>query len=253
MSTAVILAAGKGLRLRPLTETTPKALIPVAGKPILTHILEALRDGAGIRNFVVAVGYRAEAFRTYTPPEGCGIECVENARWDQSNSMLSLALCMEHLRNGGYVVEGDCCFSSKLLADGPEVQKSRSPETPGLVSTWFVHPFTIADDGCCLRADDAGLIRRLTIEKKNSPAASEGCWKSCGVLRLTEQTAGALKKWLNDAVVAGREKDYYDLILRDHLDDAGLHVAEIGPAPWYEVDNADDLAAAEKIFGTTRE
>lgn len=60
----VILAGGKGVRLRPLTYTIPKPLLPVGEKPILEEIIERLRS-QGLRDLIVAVGYRAELIETY--------------------------------------------------------------------------------------------------------------------------------------------------------------------------------------------
>lgn len=61
---AIILAGGKGVRMRPLTYTIPKPLLPVGEKPILEEIVERLA-AAGLRTFVIAVGYRAELIETY--------------------------------------------------------------------------------------------------------------------------------------------------------------------------------------------
>src|SRR5437773_9939972 len=59
---AVILAAGRGTRMRELTAELPKPMIAVGGKPVLQHIVEGLRD-AGIRDCLIVVGYRADAVR----------------------------------------------------------------------------------------------------------------------------------------------------------------------------------------------
>ena len=56
---AVILAAGEGSRLRPLTRSKPKAMIPVANRPIIEYVIDALLENA-IRDIVVVVGYRKE-------------------------------------------------------------------------------------------------------------------------------------------------------------------------------------------------
>jgi dTDP-glucose pyrophosphorylase len=61
---AVVLAAGRGTRMRELTADFPKPMIEVRGKPVLQHIVEGLRDG-GVRRFVIIVGYHAEAVRTF--------------------------------------------------------------------------------------------------------------------------------------------------------------------------------------------
>jgi dTDP-glucose pyrophosphorylase len=61
---AVVLAAGRGTRMRELTADLPKPMIEVRGKPVLQHIVEGLRD-AGIREFLIVVGYRADAVRNF--------------------------------------------------------------------------------------------------------------------------------------------------------------------------------------------
>ena len=61
---AVILAAGEGKRMRPLTETQPKVMLPIANKPIIQHILEEFHS-AGVNEFVFVVGYRAERIWDY--------------------------------------------------------------------------------------------------------------------------------------------------------------------------------------------
>src|SRR3954470_24923128 len=61
---AVLLAAGRGTRMRELTNALPKPMIEVRGKPVLQHIVEGLRD-AGINRFLIVVGYRADAVQNY--------------------------------------------------------------------------------------------------------------------------------------------------------------------------------------------
>jgi len=61
---AVILAAGRGTRMRELTNDVPKPMIEVRGKPVLQHIVQGLRN-AGVRKFVIIVGYHAEAVRNF--------------------------------------------------------------------------------------------------------------------------------------------------------------------------------------------
>jgi len=61
---AVLLAAGRGTRMRELTAEVPKPMIEVRGKPVLQHIVEGLRD-AGVRQFLIVVGYRADAVRQF--------------------------------------------------------------------------------------------------------------------------------------------------------------------------------------------
>jgi UDP-N-acetylglucosamine diphosphorylase / glucose-1-phosphate thymidylyltransferase / UDP-N-acetylgalactosamine diphosphorylase / glucosamine-1-phosphate N-acetyltransferase / galactosamine-1-phosphate N-acetyltransferase len=64
IDTAVVLAAGRGTRMREMTNDIPKPMIEVRGKPVLQHIVEGLRH-AGVRRFVIIVGYHAERVRNF--------------------------------------------------------------------------------------------------------------------------------------------------------------------------------------------
>jgi len=83
---AVLLAAGKGKRMRELSREMPKPMIPVWGKPILEHIITGLRDHAGIGEFLVITGYRPEV--------------VENYFQDGRTFNVSLAYARQEVQNG---------------------------------------------------------------------------------------------------------------------------------------------------------
>ncbi|MFH1306530.1 MAG: sugar phosphate nucleotidyltransferase [Candidatus Micrarchaeota archaeon] len=70
---AVVLAAGEGTRLRPLTYTRPKCMIQLAGKPILHHVLSNLKE-AGVQKAVVIVKYKEEIIKEYFSNADVGIE-----------------------------------------------------------------------------------------------------------------------------------------------------------------------------------
>ncbi|MEA3059461.1 MAG: N-acetyl-alpha-D-muramate 1-phosphate uridylyltransferase, partial [Sphingomonadales bacterium] len=74
-ATAMIMAAGLGKRMRPLTATKPKPLIEVGGKALLDHVLEKLRT-AGVRKVVVNVHYLADALEAHLAIRGHGLEVV---------------------------------------------------------------------------------------------------------------------------------------------------------------------------------
>src|ERR1700676_2795633 len=90
---AVILAAGRGTRMRELTLSMPKPMIEVSGKPVLSYILEGLRD-AGVPKILIVVGYRKEAVIDYfRDGSAIGVEIVyrEQIRQDGTGKVLELA------------------------------------------------------------------------------------------------------------------------------------------------------------------
>jgi len=64
IETAIILAGGLGTRLRPLTDETPKPLLPLKGKPIVQHTIEQLKRH-GVKNIILSIGYKADKIKEY--------------------------------------------------------------------------------------------------------------------------------------------------------------------------------------------
>src|SRR5438552_5679760 len=90
---AVVLAAGRGTRMRELTNELPKPMIAVRGKPILQHIVEGLRD-AGIAHFLIVVGWHAEVVREYFGDGakfGVSVEYVTQVVQDGTGRVVELA------------------------------------------------------------------------------------------------------------------------------------------------------------------
>jgi bifunctional UDP-N-acetylglucosamine pyrophosphorylase/glucosamine-1-phosphate N-acetyltransferase len=103
---AVILAAGKGTRMRPLTDGTPKPMLPVAGKPILAHTAEAAVD-AGADELVLVVGYEAAAVERYFGAEFRGVPVTYTRQPDQRGTADAVRAARPHLSGNFAVLNGD--------------------------------------------------------------------------------------------------------------------------------------------------
>lgn len=99
---AIVLCAGEGTRLRPLTFSKPKHLLPVAGKPLLGHVLQSLAD-AGLREVALVVGHHPEAVQRYV---GDGDQWGIEATYITQDQPLGLGHAIKQTR--GFV--GDCPF-----------------------------------------------------------------------------------------------------------------------------------------------
>ncbi len=104
---AVILAAGEGSRMRPLTYARPKVMLPIANKPILEHLLVEIRQ-AGITEFIFVVGYRDEQVRGYFDTgEKWGVNIVYTNQRKQLGTADAIRM-VESLVDGNFlVVNGD--------------------------------------------------------------------------------------------------------------------------------------------------
>ncbi|MCI0816522.1 MAG: phosphocholine cytidylyltransferase family protein, partial [Chloroflexi bacterium] len=115
---AVILAAGQGTRLRPLTDHRPKCLVEVEGQPILRYQLEALCE-VGVRECIVVVGHRAAQVRSAFGSRflGLSITYVENEVFETTNNIYSLWLARREITGDMLLLEGDLLFEPALLMD----------------------------------------------------------------------------------------------------------------------------------------
>ena len=113
---AVILAAGKGTRLKTETDELPKAMIEIGGKPLLEYSLEALIQN-GITDVIMVVGFRHETItqRFGTRHGSLRIEYVVNDNHAGSGSMYSLSLVKDLIKDEILLLESDLLYESRAL------------------------------------------------------------------------------------------------------------------------------------------
>jgi len=138
---AVILAAGEGKRLRPLTETMPKVMLPVANKPVLEYVFDAVKN-SGIDEIVVVVGYKKEVimeyFKEYIDVDV--IYVVQNKQFGTSHALLQTK---KHINEPFIVLSGDNIIDqisiSKLIRNESEysmlVKETLYPSKYGVVTS----------------------------------------------------------------------------------------------------------------------
>jgi choline kinase len=260
----MVLAAGAGRRLRPDTETLPKALLPVDGQVTILDI--ALRNLAavGLRDVVIVVGYAADAVRdrlaSLEREHGVRLTLVDNDRAEEWNNAYSLWLAREHFAAGALLVNGDTVHpvsvEKTLLAAG---QGTAGQGTAGQGAAGQAgHDDATPQPGIIIAVDD---IKRLAEEEMKVIIDSGGC-----LLRITKLMDPALAHGeyigatligasaaapLAAALEATWRRDpslYYEDGFQELADRGGaIAVAPIGEVEWVEVDNHDDLRRAREI------
>ncbi|MGC5032439.1 sugar phosphate nucleotidyltransferase [Micromonospora sp. DT229] len=236
----MVLAAGAGRRLRPYTDTLPKALVPVDGEITILDI--ALRNLAevGLTDVVVVVGYAAEAVRERQADlerrYGVTITLVHNDKAEEWNNAYSLWLARDWFSRGVLLVNGDTVHpvsvEKTLLAErGPGI----------LLAIDTLKP--LAEEEMKTTFDAAGQLTRIT--KLMEPAEAYG--EYIGATLIEPQVAEALA----DALEATWRRDpnlYYEDGYQEFADRGGeVRAAPIGEVSWVEVDNHADLARAREI------
>ncbi len=233
---AVILAAGIGSRLRPLTEKKPKCLVEVNGKPILGHTLDALLQN-GVRDIVVVTGYRADSVNAFCAAryKGKEITFVENKEYDSSNNLYSLYLARKHLSGDTLLMNGDLVFDTSVIKKLITVKKSAIAVDKG---RFMDESMKVVVKGGCI----------VHISKQIKPLESYGC--SIDVYKFVKRDATALIAELENTVDSGDRTEWTEAAL-DRLFSSGRIKASpmsIGKARWSEIDNLDDLRQAERQF-----
>ncbi|MHB8051878.1 MAG: bifunctional sugar-1-phosphate nucleotidylyltransferase/acetyltransferase [Methanoregula sp.] len=152
---AIILAAGEGVRVRPLTRSRPKAMIPVANRPIIEYVIDALLKN-GIRDIVVVVGYRKEQVTRFLNGLGVPIDVVVQEK--QLGTAHALQ-CAESKINGDFLVlPGDNYIDSQSIA--------RIKDTPNAILV-KEHP-NPSNFGVVLLKN--GLVTEIVEKPEHSPS-----------------------------------------------------------------------------------
>jgi choline kinase len=240
----MVLAAGAGRRLRPYTDTLPKALVPVAfdadGQTTILDLALSNLAEVGLTDVVIVVGYRANAVEerqaALEDKYGVTLTLVHNDKAEEWNNAYSMWLAREYFAEGVLMVNGDTVhpvsIEKTLLANrGPGV----------LLAVDDVK--TLADEEMKTTLDEAGNLRRIT--KLMDPAEAYG--EYIGATLIEPAAARALA----DALEATWKRDpdlYYEDGYQELVNRGGtIAVAPIGVVDWVEVDNHDDLAKARVI------
>ncbi|MCU4717628.1 bifunctional sugar-1-phosphate nucleotidylyltransferase/acetyltransferase [Halapricum hydrolyticum] len=135
----VILAAGQGTRMRPLTESRPKPMLPVADRPLVAHTVDAAVD-AGASELVIVVGYEAEAVRSYFGEQYRGVPVTFAVQQSQQGTADAVRAASEYLDGPFAVLNGDNLYDPEsietLLSSGPALATVRvaDPSNYGVIS-----------------------------------------------------------------------------------------------------------------------
>jgi choline kinase len=246
----MVLAAGAGRRLRPHTDSLPKALLPVDGDTTILDI--ALRNLAavGLSEVVIVVGYAAGAIADRVPKleSGCGvaITLVHNDRAEEWNNAYSLWLARQYFERGVLLVNGDtvhprCVEESVLRRAGPAAGR---PDGPRLViAIDDVKP--LAEEEMKVTLDPAGHMTRIT--KLMDPALAHG--EYMGVTLIEPSAARGLAEALETTWRRDPGLYYEDGFAEFARNGGAVLAAPIGEVGWVEVDDHDDLRRAREIAG----
>ncbi len=225
---ALIIGAGFGSRMVPITLNTPKPLVRVNGKRIVDTMIDALH-GAGITDITLVRGYLSEQFDQllYQYPD---LKFRQNPLFNEANTISSVLQVTDLIENA-YICEAD------LLVRNPSIIR------PYQYQSNYLGVYTQRTDDWCLIPDQKGYARRMTQGGTN-------CYHMYGVSFWTAEDGSRLAQRLQDLwqMPGGHERFFDNAVFDVFPQDFNLLIRPCQPEDIIEIDTFRELKAIDKSY-----
>ena len=246
---AIILAAGMGRRLGEFTADNTKCMLEVNGVRLIDRMLNQLEE-LNLERIVIVTGYEGEKLRNYLNKRypDKPIVFVDNPIYDKTNNIYSLWLAR------GYMAEEDTLLlESDLIFDDSILSAAVNAKYPNVA---LVAKYQTWMDGTMVRIDDEYNIVNFIPKKAFKYEDVPYYYKTVNVYRLSKEFCrNHYLPFLEAYIKVLGENEYYEQVLRviTLIDTANIKALPVGNAPWYEIDDVQDLRIAETLFATPEE
>jgi len=241
VTTALLLAAGTGVRLQPLTLDAPKCLTEVGGVPILGRLVDNLR-AQGFKRLVVVIGHLGDCIQEFLQQhaEDMRVDYVINPDYRTTNNIYSLWLARQQIREPFLLVESDLVFEAWMLDGMLQPDKMAiSSILPWMSGTTV----------------ELGSERRVTAFRMGGDMGDAARqYKTVNLYSLSLNSWSKIEERLSRFVSEGRLGEYYEAVFSEMVADGTLSFDAVffDADRWYEIDTRADLSAAEKLFTRPR-
>jgi L-glutamine-phosphate cytidylyltransferase len=227
----IIPAAGRGTRLSPLTDFSPKCLVEVNGRPLIYYLLNGLAR-QGVEEVIIVTGYKSDMVTKYLRGlEGLiPIRVIYNELYDSTNSIVSLSLTMQYWKDDFCIIDSDLLLHDTLLQ-----QLLQSKES-------------------CLIVDAEKEIdkmdMRVTIEQGNLVHMDKYLLRKdshgefFGLSRWTPSMAAVFSRIIEHELAAGNTNIWYEFAIRQIPQSTPLPVQTCSMHHWVEIDSMSDYDIA---------
>ncbi len=226
---AIIMAAGFGSRMEPVTNEIPKPLVKVNGRAMIESIIQALKEN-GIDEIYIVVGYKKDKF-AFLEKKYPGLKLIENPWYAHSNNISSIYAARDHLENC-VICEGD------LLIDNPKIL-SLPIEGSGYASLYVDHPtheWVFAENNHHITG----------CSKTGAPSG----WQFYGISRWSEEDGKQLKKDLETEFEERKNTNIFwdEVALFCHPEHYDLRLYPLQEGDLREIDSLDELIALDPSY-----
>ena len=226
---AIIMAAGIGKRMQPLTFETPKPLVKVNGVRMIDTVVDGLRTN-GINEIYMVVGYLKEQFYAWARERE--VHIIENPYYDTCNNISSLYVAREHL--------GDC-----IILDGDQIIYNPAILDPHFTLSGYNAVWREGETSEWLMNVEDGIVKSCS-----RTGGSHG-WQLYSISRWTAEDGEKLRNHLEYEFECGNRQIYWDdVAMFCHFDDYKLGIWEMKNSDIIEIDGLEELVAIDPSYRT---
>ena len=241
---AIILAAGMGKRLKELTQNNTKCMVKVNGVSLIDRLLHQL-ERQQLSRIVIVVGYEGKKLIDYIATLGIHtpIVYVDNAIYDKTNNIYSLALAKNYL-----VEEDTLLFESDVIIEESAIEALVQDPRDTLA---MVDKYESWMDGTCVKLDEYDNIAAFVPGKSFDYKEREEYYKTVNIYKFSKHFSQDIYvPFLEAYCSALGENEYYEQVLRviTMLDSPGIKGFRLSGQKWYEIDDEQDLDIATTLF-----
>lgn len=239
ITTALLLAAGTGSRLYPVTRNSPKCLTLVNEKSILERLVINLKQ-QGFKRLVIVTGYLENYIREFlgTKSGNMTIEYIYSPLYKTTNNIYSLWMARERINEPFVLFESDLVFDASLLDN---------MIFPDRIAVAQMQPWM---NGTTVTINKSQQIK--SFQNGTAGHLDKNNYKTVNIYSFSLSSWHAIVERLNQYISAGKVNFYYETIFAEMVEEGNLSLQAVSfdRKPWYEIDTIMDLAEAEKIIPT---